>query len=63
MPAHFKKEIVLLLTFSIIIIAISQKTKLPVVIGFLLTGIVIGPKGTSRGARAASRCPLVGKLP
>ncbi len=45
MPTHFIKEIVLLLCFSIIIIILSHKLKLPVVIGFLLTGIVIGPSG------------------
>ena len=45
MPTHFIKEIVLLLCFSIIIITLSHKLKLPVIVGFLLTGIVIGPSG------------------
>lgn len=45
MPDHIIKEIVVLLGFSILIITVSHKLKLPAVIGFLLTGIVIGPSG------------------
>lgn len=39
------KEIVLLLGFAILIILISQRLKLPSVIGFLITGVVIGSSG------------------
>jgi len=40
-------ELVILLAASILIILISQKIKLPAVVGFLLTGILIGPGGFS----------------
>ncbi|MCU0287885.1 MAG: cation:proton antiporter, partial [Acidobacteria bacterium] len=45
METHFITEIVVLLSFSIIIIIISHKLKMPVIVGFLLTGIIIGPNG------------------
>ncbi|HLP62061.1 MAG TPA: cation:proton antiporter [Candidatus Deferrimicrobium sp.] len=45
METHFITEIVVLLSFSVIIIIISQKLRMPVIVGLLLTGIVIGPSG------------------
>lgn len=41
------QDILILLGFSVIIVFVLQKFKLPSVIGFLLTGIVIGPTGFS----------------
>ena len=41
------QDILILLGFSAIIVFVLQKLKLPSIIGFLLTGIVIGPYGLS----------------
>jgi CPA2 family monovalent cation:H+ antiporter-2 len=41
------EELVILLAVSILIIFISHRIKLPSVVGFLLTGILIGPGGFS----------------
>ena len=40
-------EIVIVLAASVLIIPLSQKLRLPAVVGFLLTGVVIGPGGLS----------------
>ena len=45
MDPHVITEIIVLLSFSIIIIIISHRIKLPAIIGFLITGIIIGPSG------------------
>jgi monovalent cation:H+ antiporter-2, CPA2 family len=39
------KELVVLLAVSVIVILISNRIKLPPVVGFLLTGVLIGPGG------------------
>lgn len=41
------EELVIVLAASVIIIYLSHKVKLPSVIGFLLTGVLIGPGGLS----------------
>jgi CPA2 family monovalent cation:H+ antiporter-2 len=41
------QDILILLGFSAVIVFVLQKLKLPSIIGFLLTGIVIGPNGLS----------------
>ncbi|MFA6618300.1 MAG: cation:proton antiporter [Candidatus Neomarinimicrobiota bacterium] len=41
------QDILILLAFSVLIVFILQKLKLPSIIGFLLTGIIIGPFGLS----------------
>ena len=41
------QDILILLGFSAVIVFVLQKLKLPSIIGFLLTGIVIGPYGLS----------------
>lgn len=41
------QDILILLVFSVIIVFALQKLKLPSIIGFLLTGLVIGPYGFS----------------
>jgi CPA2 family monovalent cation:H+ antiporter-2 len=41
------RELVIILAASVLIIFISHKIKLPPVVGFLLTGILIGPGGFS----------------
>lgn len=41
------QDILILLGFSAVIVFILQKLKLPSIIGFLLTGIIIGPYGLS----------------
>jgi K+:H+ antiporter len=45
MSLSLLQEIVVLLAASVLIIFISHKIKLPPVVGFLLTGILIGPGG------------------
>jgi len=47
MSLYFLKELVILLAAAVVIIYISHKIKLPPVVGFLLTGILIGPGGFS----------------
>ncbi|OGD26154.1 MAG: hypothetical protein A2Y56_00255 [Candidatus Aminicenantes bacterium RBG_13_63_10] len=39
------QQLVILLAFAVLIIYVSHKIKLPPVVGFLLTGILIGPGG------------------
>ncbi len=41
------QDILILLGFSVVIVFVLQRLKLPSIIGFLLTGIVIGPYGLS----------------
>lgn len=41
------QDILILLGFSVMIVFVLQKIKLPSIIGFLLTGIIIGPYGLS----------------
>jgi CPA2 family monovalent cation:H+ antiporter-2 len=41
------KELVIVLAASVLIIYLSHKLKLPSVVGFLLTGVLIGPGGLS----------------
>lgn len=41
------QDILILLGFSAVIVFVLQKLKLPSIIGFLLTGIIIGPYGLS----------------
>lgn len=41
------QDILILLVFSVIMVFILQKVKLPSIIGFLLTGVLIGPYGLS----------------
>jgi CPA2 family monovalent cation:H+ antiporter-2 len=47
MSLDILRELVILLAASVVIIYISHKIKLPPVVGFLLTGILIGPGGLS----------------
>ncbi len=41
------QDILILLVFSVVIVFVLQRLKLPSIIGFLLTGVVIGPYGLS----------------
>lgn len=41
------QDILILLGFSVVIVFVLQRLKLPSIIGFLLTGVVIGPYGLS----------------
>src|SRR5512135_3190689 len=41
------RDLVLVLAASVIIIYVSHKLRLPSVVGFLLTGVLIGPGGLS----------------
>ncbi|WP_341225369.1 cation:proton antiporter [uncultured Arcticibacterium sp.] len=41
------QDILVLLGFSVVIVFVLQRLKLPSIIGFLLTGVVIGPYGLS----------------
>jgi monovalent cation:H+ antiporter-2, CPA2 family len=40
-------ELLVLLSFSVIIVFVLQRLKLPSIIGFLITGVLIGPYGFS----------------
>ena len=40
-------EMLVLLSFSVIIVFVLQRLKLPSIIGFLITGVLIGPYGFS----------------
>jgi monovalent cation:H+ antiporter-2, CPA2 family len=40
-------EVVIILGFSVLVILIFQRLKLPTILGFLLTGVLIGPHGFS----------------
>lgn len=41
------QDILILLGFSVVIVFVLQRLKLPSIIGFLLTGVIIGPYGLS----------------
>ncbi|MBO3099850.1 monovalent cation:proton antiporter family protein [Gelidibacter pelagius] len=41
------QDILILLAFSVVIVFVLQRLKLPSIIGFLLTGVIIGPYGLS----------------
>lgn len=41
------QELVIVLAASLLIITLSQRLKIPAVVGFLLTGVLIGPSGLS----------------
>ena len=47
MDLHVLTEFVIVLAASVIIIFLSHKLRLPSVVGFLLTGVLIGPGGLS----------------
>ena len=47
MDISLLRELVIVLAVSVLIIHISHKLKLPSVVGFLLTGVLIGPGGLS----------------
>src|SRR5690554_6987877 len=40
-------DILILLGFSVIIVFLLQRIKLPSILGFLITGVIIGPSGLS----------------
>ena len=42
---NFLRELVIVLTATIAIVFIFQKLRLPNIVGFLLTGVIIGPHG------------------
>jgi len=41
------QDLVILLTFSIVIVFVLNRLKIPSILGFLLTGVIIGPHGLS----------------
>lgn len=45
MSLLFLREIVIVLAASVVVIYVSHRVKLPAVVGFLLTGVIIGPGG------------------
>jgi CPA2 family monovalent cation:H+ antiporter-2 len=45
MIAGYLYSIIIIFTFAIIIVAIGNKVKIPGIVGFILTGILIGPYG------------------
>jgi CPA2 family monovalent cation:H+ antiporter-2 len=47
MHIQILQDILILLAFSVIIVFSLQRLKLPSIIGFLLTGVIIGPYGLS----------------
>ena len=42
---NFLRELVIVLTATIAIVFVFQKLRLPNIVGFLLTGVIIGPHG------------------
>ena len=42
---NFLRELIIVLTATIAIVFIFQKLRLPTIVGFLLTGVIIGPHG------------------
>jgi len=48
------EELVIVLAASVLVIYLSHKVKLPSVVGFLLTGVLIGPGGLSLVKRAGT---------
>ena len=42
---HFLRELIIVLTATIAIVFVFQKLRLPTIVGFLLTGVIIGPHG------------------
>lgn len=47
MEASLLPDILVLLGFSVVIVFVLQRLKIPSIIGFLITGIIIGPYGLS----------------
>lgn len=47
MQLSLLQDILVLLGFSVVIVFLLQRVKLPSIIGFLLTGVIIGPYGLS----------------
>ncbi|MDH5379240.1 MAG: monovalent cation:proton antiporter-2 (CPA2) family protein [Cyclobacteriaceae bacterium] len=45
MPSHLLQDILILMSFSVVIVFILQRLKLPSILGFIITGIIIGPYG------------------
>ena len=45
MITGYLHDIIIILAFAIIIVAIGKKFRIPGIVGFLLTGILIGPYG------------------
>ena len=42
---HFLKQLLIVLTTTISIAFVFQKLRLPTIVGFVLAGLIIGPKG------------------
>src|SRR5690625_2873479 len=47
MDSSLLQDLLILLWFSVVIVFLLQKLKLPSILGFLITGIIIGPYGLS----------------
>ena len=45
MELHILPDIVIILGLSVLIILVFQRLKLPAILGFLITGIIVGPHG------------------
>lgn len=45
MPSHLLQDVLILMSFSVVIVFILQRLKLPSILGFIITGIIIGPYG------------------
>jgi len=45
MDSTLLHDVLILLGFSVLIVFLLQKLKLPSILGFLITGIIIGPYG------------------
>lgn len=42
---HYLKDIVIILGFGVVVVSLLRKLKLPTIAGFILVGILVGPKG------------------
>jgi CPA2 family monovalent cation:H+ antiporter-2 len=57
----FLQEIIIVLALSVLVILVFQRVKLPIIIGFLITGIIAGPTGLSL-IKASSEVELLSEI-
>lgn len=49
------QDLVILVAVAIPVVALAQRLHVPSVVGFLVTGVLIGPHGSSRTSEASIR--------
>ncbi len=58
----FLQDILVLLTFAVIIILILQRLKIPSILGFILTGMIIGPYGLGLVSGAIEQIETIAEI-